>query len=214
MATTTPLRSAIQHLALQADRDLAALWRNVETAAQAHTALNDVLPALVQQYGAAAATLAATWYDDLRAKHDVRGTFRAITADLGTSGATALAGYGAAAVARNGGIEAAQTLVSMGLQRRISNYSRQTVMDSSLADPGARGWQRETNGGCAFCEMVASRGVVFSEASADFASHDGCQCSAVPAFNGDPKPVKPYTPSARNITDADRARVREYLRTH
>jgi hypothetical protein len=26
--------------------------------------------------------------------------------------------------------------------------------------------------------------------------------------------VKPYTPTERDVTDADRARVREYLRTH
>ena len=37
---------------------------------------------------------------------------------------------------------------------------------------------------------------------------------AVPAFKGEPRPVKPFTPSARGSTDADRARVHEYLRTH
>lgn len=209
------LRSALARVSGAADRDLAVLWRQVSTAAQARQALGDVLPALVEQYGAAAAALAAEWYDDLRAKQDVRGAFRAIPADLGTAGAEALAGFGAQSVGTNqGSLDAAQVLVAGGLQRRIVNYARDTIMGSSIADPAASGWQRETSGGCAFCEMLAGRGDVYSEATADFASHDHCQCVAVPAFEGAPRPVKPYTPSRRNVTDADRARVREYLRTH
>jgi hypothetical protein len=62
--------------------------------------------------------------------------------------------------------------------------------------------------------MLIARGAVYTEVTADFASHDHCNCSAVPAFGGQPLAVKPYTPSSKNITDADRARVREYLRTH
>jgi hypothetical protein len=62
--------------------------------------------------------------------------------------------------------------------------------------------------------MLIGRGAVYSEATADFAAHDHCKCSAVPAFDGEPRPVKPFTPSLREATDADRARVREYLATH
>jgi hypothetical protein len=40
------------------------------------TALMDILPALVDQYGAAASTLATEWYDDLRAKQGIRGRFK------------------------------------------------------------------------------------------------------------------------------------------
>lgn len=213
--TAQQLRRAVALISTRADRDLTALWAQVETAAQARQALSDVLPAMVAQYGAAAAVVAAQWYDDLRVKQGVTGGFRAITADAGTAGAEALAGYGAEAVARHdGALEAAKVLVSGGLQRRLANAARVTVMDSSIADPAASGWQRETSGGCAFCEMLAGRGDVFTEAGADFASHDACHCVAVPAFSGVPRPVKPYTPSSRTASDADRARVREYLRTH
>ena len=45
-------------------------------------------------------------------------------------------------------------------------------------------------------------------------AHDHCHCSAVPAWSGEPRPVKPYTPSARKATDADRARVRDWIATH
>lgn len=215
LVSTTQLRNAVESLSSRADRDLAAMWRQVSTAAQARQALGDILPALVEQYGIAASALAAQWYDDLRAKQEVRGRFRAIPADLGTAGADALAGYGAESVAKNNGLlDAAKVLIAGGLQRRIANYARDTIMQSALADPQAEGWQRETAGGCAFCEMLAGRGAVYSESTADFASHDACRCVAAPAFEGRPRLVKPYTPSARSITDADRARVRDYLRTH
>jgi hypothetical protein len=107
----------------------------------------------------------------------------------------------------------ARTLVDGGVQLRIANSSRDTITESAIADPDAQGWQRESSGGCPFCDMLASRGEVYSEESADFAAHDNCECVAVPAFVGEPKPVKEYTPTNRNITDADRARVREYIRT-
>lgn len=183
MATTQQLRSAVQRIAGQADRDLATLWGQVDTPAQARAALNDVLPALVRQYGSAAATVSAEWYDDLRVQREIRGGFRAITADLGTSGADSLAGYGAAAVARNDGVTAARVLVAGGLQRRITNYARQTVMTSAIKDPNARGWQRVGDGdSCDFCSMLLGRGSVYTETSVDFLSHDACGCGAAPAW--------------------------------
>ena len=211
MAAPTQLRNSVDELVRFASRDLSALWREVSDAAQARTALMDVLPALVETYGQAAATLAATWYDDARAKAAVRGSFTAIPSDPSDRGAQALAGW---ATSTATDLSAAQALILGGLQRRIGDAARETVMGSAVADPSAHGWQRQAFGGCEFCQMIAGRGAVFSEASADFASHDHCQCVAVPAFDGQPRPVKPYTPTLRNVSDADRARVREYLRTH
>lgn len=175
----------------------------------------EALPAIVDKYGSAAATLAAEWYDQYRATHEVRAGFRAIAAPVGDRGTDALAGWAVGPLLLPDPIwNAAKVRLSGGLQRRIMDMSRETVMGSSVADPYATGWQRVTNGGCAFCEMLASRGDVYSEASADFASHDNCSCAAVPAFDGEAKPVKAYTPSKRNITDADRARVRDWIASH
>lgn len=213
MAAPTQLRSSVNELVRFANRDLSALWREVSDAAQARTALMDVLPALVETYGQAAATLAAAWYDDARAKAAVKGSFTAIPADPSDRGAQALAGW---ATSTATDIATLQTLISGGLQRRIADNVRDTVSGSAIADPSARGWARAGNGGCTsgFCDMLIARGAVYTEATADFASHDHCQCYAVPAFDGQPRPVKPYTPTLRNVSDADRARVREYLRTH
>jgi hypothetical protein len=36
----------------------------------------------------------------------------------------------------------------------------------------------------------------------------------VPAFGGQARPVQPYTPSLRQASKADRARVRDYIATH
>lgn len=210
------LHSAVARLAGLADADADAVWRQVSTAAQAREALAEILPAIIDKYGTAAATLAAEWYDQHRASLDIAGGFRAAPVDLGDRGAEALAGWAVTPLfAESPAWDAAKVRLSGGLQRRIADMSRETVMRNSVADPHATGWQRVTDGnGCAFCVMLAGRGAVYSEASADFASHDKCGCGAVPAFDGLPKPVKPYTPSPRNITDADRARVREWIASH
>lgn len=209
VATPTQLRNRVSGLVTLANGDLAALWRRLERAADAEEALRDILPALIDTYGAAAATVAADWYDDLRAKTGVAGSFRAIPADVRDNGAQALVGW---ALSEATDVTAFQSLVEGGLQRRIANYSRLTVTGSSVQDPRADGWQRVGSGSsCPFCSLLISRGAVYSDATADFAAHDHDDCQAAPAFVGEPRPVRPYVPSTRNITDADRARVRAYL---
>lgn len=202
------LHDAVRGLIVLAGRDLAALWRQVRGAAQAERALQDILPAIIDTYGAAAATLAADWYDEARAKADVSGRFTAIPADIRDSGAQALIGWAASEATD---LVAFQTLVEGGMQRRIVNFSRATVTGSSVADPKAIGWQRVGTGECGFCRMLIGRGAVYREATADFASHDHCHCSAVPAFDGEPRPVRPFTPSDRNISPADKARARAFI---
>lgn len=213
MAAPTALRNSVDQLVGYANRDLSALWREVGDAAQARVALMDILPALIETYGSAASTLAATWYDDAREKAGVRGRFDAIPVAPSDRGAQALAGW---ATSQATSVDALRTLLLGGIQRRIADNVRGTISGSSIADPSARGWAREGSGGCTsgFCDMLIARGAVYSEATADFASHDHCQCYAVPAFDGQPRPVKPYTPSLRNVSDADRARVRDYVATH
>lgn len=215
MPTPTELRSAVEGLNVLASRDLRSLWRQVSTAVQAQEALSDLLPLLVRTYGIAAATVAADWYDELRDDLNIDRRFSAIVADVGDSGAEALAGWGVGPLfAETPDWKAAQVLVEGGLQRRIANAARESIRTSAIEDPSARGWQRSASGGCSFCQMLASRGAVFTRSSADFASHDHCRCVAVPAFRGHPRLVKSYTPSQRVINDADRARVRAYLAKH
>lgn len=206
------LRQGVADLSTLANADLAELWATVTTADEARAALEDILPDLCETYGSASATLAADWYDTLREDMNIDGQFSAITADLGDQGGDVLARWGIGPLfGPEPDWAAAMALIEGGLQRRIANGARDTITGSSYADPKAIGWQRVGVGECSFCAMLIGRGDVYSEGTARFASHDHCKCGAEPAFGGKPLPVKPYTPSSKNITDADRARVGDWL---
>lgn len=177
-----------------------------------------VLAEIADKYGTAAATLAADFYDDLResvVKTGPRFTPR-LAAVPDIERFQSLAGWGIGPLfGANPEPATALHKITGGLQLVVGNAYRETIMESSIADPAARGWQRVANGGaCPFCVMLEARGAVYSESGADFASHDHCGCTAEPAFEGEPVPVKPYTPSARNISDVDRARTRAWIKAH
>lgn len=209
MTTPTELRSALVRLTGNAEADLAALWAQL-TASTVSDGLFTVLPALVEEYGDAAATLTAEWYDEYRAGLNVAGGYAASLATTNL-GAEALAGWGVDLARINW--DAALAQISGGLTKRVMTASRDTVMDNVELDPQARGWQRKARpDGCGFCQMVAGRGTVYkTKTTASFASHDHCRCVCLPAFGGRPVPVRPYTPTSRNITDADRARARAWI---
>lgn len=240
MATAAELRSLISRLSDQAGDELAAVWAQIFTAdlvserdqvvavggslqvwaqpliTEVSDALMDVIPALVGDYGDAAAVVAAEWYDEYRDGLGIAGSFRAdvATADLG---ADALAGWGSSLVTpETVDWDAALVRLNGGLQRRIATAGRETVTGATYADPQARGWQRQARpDGCGFCQMLAGRATLYkSRTTADFGAHDHCNCLALPAFGGHPVPVKAYTPTSRNITDADRARTREWIKAN
>lgn len=180
MAAPTALRRSTAELVGYANRDLSALWREVSDAAQARTALMDILPALVETYGSAASTLAATWYDDAREKAAVRGVFTAIPVEPSDRGAQALAGW-ATTTATN--MDTLQTLVLGGIQRRIADHSRLTVTSSSAADPNAGGWVRVGVGACksGWCDQYLDGEI--RTVAYDFPAHDNCNCYAMPAWS-------------------------------
>jgi hypothetical protein len=210
--TPSELRQALADLNVLAARDLGRIWRALQDGDNAAEALHDILPGLIDKYGEAAGAVASDWYDDLRDSLGVGGRFAAIPADIKDSGAHALVGWALDTATDDGSLLA---LLEGGLQRRVINFGRFTVMGSSIADPKAEGWQRLGQGAnCAFCDMLISRGAVYSEASADFGAHDHCNCVAVPAFDGHPRDVKPYTPSLRGSTDAERAAARAWIESH
>lgn len=179
MSTPTQLRRDVANLSTLAERDLASVWRQVSSFAAAETALNDVLPSLIETYGLAAATVAADWYDDARLKAGVAGSFQAFPVELPPSDAPVLAGWARGAASS---LDSALVLAQGGVQRRITNAARGTVAGSSIADPRAKGWMRVGTGRCDFCRMLISRGAVYTEATAQFRAHDHCGCGAAPAW--------------------------------
>lgn len=212
MATASELRQALADINVLASRELGSLFRSLQEGDNAEEALRDILPALIDKYGSAATAVAADWYDDLRDSLGVGGKFAAIPADVADTGAQSLIGWALDTATDDGSLIA---LLEGGTQRRVVNFGRFTIMESSVSDPRADGWQRLGQGAnCAFCDMLISRGSVYSESSADFGSHDHCNCVAVPAFRGTAREVQKYKPSLRGSSEAERALARAWIASH
>lgn len=208
------LRQGVEDLSILAAAELRPVWASLGVdgdPAAARAVLMDAVPEVVATYGSAASTLAADWYDEQREAAGVAGRFRAIPASIPDTGAFALAGW---ATSKATSAATLRGLVEGGLQRRVANHSRQTIMGSSIADPRALGWRRAGSGDCktGFCDMLIARGVVYTEKTSDFGAHDHCKCYAVQVFTGQEKPVQPFVGSTRRISDAERRKLEEYLR--
>lgn len=177
-------RNDLTELSRLAGSDLRIVFRQLDTADEIRDGLLDMLPRLMDTYGAAAATLGADWYDELRDEAGAPGRFSAIPAELPDRGRTdALARWGVTPLfAADPRPDIALSKVYGGLQRIIFNADRDTVTFSSTQDRGARGWAREGVGDCDLCKLLIDRGAVYSEATADFETHDRCGCIGVPAF--------------------------------
>lgn len=224
MATPAEIRQALADLNVLASRDLGRIFRALRDGDNAAEALHDILPGLIDKYGEAASTVAADWYDDLRESKGVGGRFVAIPADVKDSGAHALIGWALDEATDDQSLVA---LLEGGTQRRVVNFGRFTITDSSYADAYADGWMRLGQGSnCPFCDVLISRGAVYSESSVTFASHDHCNCIAVPAFKGEPRPVRLDEQGKRldvstrrdrtkdDQREASNARVREWVASH
>lgn len=186
-ALTRAHRADLQKLTGLAAADLELIWRrfNIANAIATRDGLAEVLPRLVAIYGAAAATLGADYYDEMRDAAKVKGRFAAVAAELPDVGRTdALAGWGVGPLfSATPDSASALTLVTGGLQQIIAGADRGSITASSVADPRARGWQRVGSGRtCAWCRMMIDRGDVYTEASVTFEAHDHDQCGAEPVF--------------------------------
>lgn len=220
MSSLAERNRALNGLTAMMQAEFAEIWMrlNLSDPDVLRDPLAAVLAEIAAKYGDAAATLAADFYDDLReqvVQSGGRFTPR-LAAVPGLERFEALAGWGIGPLfGANPDAATALNKLNGGLTLVVGNTYRETIMGSSIADPAARGWQRVADGrACGFCRMLESRGSVYSESGADFASHDHCGCTAEPAFDGEPLPIKPYTPSERNVSDADRARARAWIKAN
>lgn len=85
---------------------------------------------------------------------------------------------------------------SKALQRHVLDAGRETIDEVTRSDVDAEGWARITDGDpCYFCALLASRGFVYHSKTSALTTggrrggrstgqtfHDGCGCSAEPAF--------------------------------
>lgn len=89
------------------------------------------------------------------------------------------AGQSLDAATANGFVKLAGT--ASGL---VLDGGRETILEAATLDPASTGrWERITGPkSCEFCQMLQSRGAVYSDDTASFAAHDHCGCAAAPEF--------------------------------
>lgn len=75
--------------------------------------------------------------------------------------------------------------LTLGTAARITlDGARTTTFDTMHADPVAVGWYRVTDDDpCAFCALLASRGVVYKAETVGFEAHNDCACYGMAAFS-------------------------------
>lgn len=80
-------------------------------------------------------------------------------------------------------VDVAKARSAGAAMRHALDGGRDTIMGAVRADSRAVGWARIASGkACEFCSLLADRGAVYGEDSADFPSHDHCSCSAEPVY--------------------------------
>lgn len=226
-------RAANRTLSARAERDLLAFWATLDLTKpeRARDALLRFIPTLTTLYGQGAATVAADWYDELRAVERIPGRFAAtVAAPFATDYVEQRVRFGAAHLFTDAPSEMLPFLDGV-VQEYVLQPGRDTIQQSAKADPRAVGWHRETSpGACKFCRMLAGKGGVYhKESSATFAAHGDCNCSARPSWDADAPqvPAVAYVASTRmdklraraasgdvsaqRQLDANRQRVKNYL---
>lgn len=178
-------------------RDLFRLWGTVNPRELGSTLAPFIKAGLVivRTGRRASAAAAGRYYVDFRRLEGVKGQVLITMPELpeesileGALRGAALSGIATARRAgrtpeegaRNGFVKVAGSASAL-----VLGGGRETLLNAIRGDAQAQGWQRVTDGApCAFCRMIAGRGLVFKEATADFEAHSHCGCSAEPYFAG------------------------------
>ena len=159
------LRSALVDLNSLMVGDLAALWRAMDgqDVEFLREALQAELPGVVDPYLAASGDITATWYES-QAPELAYVARPAALVDEGQLQATAR--WAAGTVLTRTPVTPLDLLAG-AMQRALFNESRETIVQNSAAEPGARWARHASANACEFCKMVATRGgVYYSEESA------------------------------------------------
>lgn len=223
-AEVRSIRSQSESLVRLATRDLADFWASLDLTKpeSARDALLRFTPVLVSQYGQAAASIAADWYDDVRAAERVRVPYRAQVAEpVAAEVVAARTRYGAGHLFTDAP-EGARTFLASALTKYVLQPGRDTIVENTRRDPAAAGWHRETRpsrayaSGCGFCRMLEGRGGVYRRSTARFAAHGDCKCVAVPSWDATAPevPAEAYQASERtsSMTPDQKAAHNELVR--
>ncbi|HLR93008.1 MAG TPA: hypothetical protein VK053_00650 [Jiangellaceae bacterium] len=190
-------RSAtLEAVVVSAQEDLGGLWRSLlnDPVERAAMGLREVVPAVAEAYGQAAAGNAVVWYEDVRPAgarvYRARPFVPASLAEV-----EGLTTWAATPLFSNDQAAAWERVTGL-LQKAIADHDRATVEGNVDRDPIGRGWRRRASAdACAFCAYMAVavgnlRGPL-DEAEASEAYHDHCNCVPVPVLDGDTLPEQP-----------------------
>lgn len=150
-------------------------------------ALFEYVPALCSEYGDMAATVAADWFEELRAAEGVTGSFRApLAPSVPVEQVNARLGFATRASGPLwlGDSATLTTFLAMMANEYALQPGRDTVMQAAHKDNAAYARVPEP-GACKFCLMLASRGFVYSKDTAGGTKkfHGKCRCNAVPVWD-------------------------------
>ena len=162
----------------------------------------EAVRALVAQYGSASATAAASYYEAERVAAAVTGQFtvpllgpppddqvnnslRWATKDLWPRDPDDPNTTEAQKQPMDARLDAAEKKAEAVAQKLVIDQGRGTVQGAVRQDRMAVGYARAAAlGACAFCRLLASRGMVYKQDTAGFRAHDGCNCGVVPVWRG------------------------------
>lgn len=217
------VRAQLAVVTAAATEEIAAAAVQVPVEQRVATALA-VLPIVVPSYYDAAGSLATAWYDELRDEAQPRSLFLPeIVGNPTTDWIEREVAKFQRSLDRDFEQEVQRILDEANrlAEKEVARGYRATIIGNSHVDEDAIGWSRVARAGaCKFCLMLADKGAVFTEATADFAAHGDCHCAARPEFiggeHGPEANVVQYLASTKRSKDpmvqAQRnARVREYL---
>lgn len=178
--------------------------------------LLELVPAIVGYYSDGSSALAADFYEDQREAAGERSRFVAVTVvtDRVVKLRRGVAWAADPLFGDGGEFEASKRLAEV-VQLETARPYRDTILSNSSRDTASVGWRRVTRGGCSLCRMLADRGAVYREATARFATHPNCGCTAQPVFGandtGEEASAVQYVASRRSRTPAQQTILRDYL---
>ena len=216
MPTPSEVRAGLQLITADAVAMSLEVFTQLEGSPQARrAALLETVPALVGYYSDGSAALAADSYADLRVSAGVAEPFTPQPIVLDRTVKIRRAVVWSSDPLFDGADDVTLQRLSGIVQAEVARPFRDTIITNRQQDPQAIGWKRITAGGCAFCRALASRGATYKEATAHFAAHEDCHCTAAPVFRngdvGEEASVIQYMASRRNRTPASRAKIRDWV---
>jgi hypothetical protein len=228
MATPEQVRAGLTVVTAAAVADTRAVAAVGQTPGDIRAALFAAAPLIVGDYSDGSSALALDWYEELRDAANPRRSFTprslAVVREDELASSVAWATEALYDLERDldrlteellrEATERSLTLLEPVIQKDVAAGFRDTVTGNVQVDPDAVGWQRFARpGACKFCVMLADKGAVYTEATADFAAHTTCHCVCGPSFDLDAPQasVMQYVASSKNRTPAQRKALRDYL---